>query len=134
MSESVASYIIDKLAFILEQHLTLVSEVEANAARLRAGGKARGELVKSLENLRSLRESLIQLFDEILNRAESMPSSYLDDAFALIGYYVEAAAKGEMRALQYASRFVDVRPDLEELEALVAKAKIILSNINASGL
>jgi hypothetical protein len=129
MSESVASYLIDKLAFILEQHLTLVSEVEANAARLRAGARERSELARSLESLRSLRESLVQIFDEIQNRAETMPSSYLDDAFALIGYYVEAAAKGEMRALQYASKFVDVRSDMEELEALVAKAKILLSSI-----
>jgi sialic acid synthase SpsE len=129
MGESVASYLIDKLAFILEQHLTLVSEVEASAARLSAGAREHSELVKSLENLRSLRESLMQIFSEIQNRAETIPSSYLDDAFALIGYYIEAAAKGEMRALQYASRFVDVKSDIEEVEALVAKAKILLSNI-----
>jgi len=129
MGKSVASYLIDKLAFILEQHLTLISEVEASAARLRAGARERDGLVKSLENLRSLREALAQVFNEIQDRVGSMPSSYLDDAFALIGYYVEAAAKGEMRALQYASKFVNVSSDIEELEALMAKARILLSNI-----
>ncbi len=132
MDESVASYVVDKLAFALEQHLSLISEVRDRIARLDAGGASRASLEKSLDNLRSLREAIGELLNIIGRNANAMPSSYIDDVFALIGYYVEAAAPGEERVLRSASRYTDVREDLEKLEELRATARVILSSLNVS--
>ncbi len=132
MDESVASYVIDKLAFTLEQHLSLLAEVRDRIARLDAGGAGKTPLEKSLENLRSLREAIGELFDVIGRNVNAMPSAYIDDVFALIGYYVEAAAPGEERVLRSASRYTDVREDLEKLEELRAAARVILASLNVS--
>ena len=132
MDESVASYVVDKLAFTLEQHLSLLSEVRDRIARLDAGAAGKASLEESLENLRSLREAIGELFDVISRNVDAMPSAYIDDVFALVGYYVEAAALGEERVLRSASRYTDVREDLERLEELRAAARIILASLNIS--
>ncbi|MEB3817091.1 MAG: hypothetical protein LRS46_04040 [Desulfurococcales archaeon] len=129
-SREVLEFVIDKLAFILEQHMTTVRDIETLASKLDAGGRDRESLARAIENLRSLRESISQILDVIANNINDAPDSFLDDAFALIGYYVEAGAKSEARALEHAARYMELSGEMKVLDEVVAKARIILSNIN----
>jgi hypothetical protein len=127
----VFEYIINTLAFNMEHHLETLAELEGEVSRLDAGSRNTARLEDLLARLRKIRAAIRSRILDIQERLDSAPSSYVDDAYALIGYYVEAGAKGEERALRRASRYLDVAPDLEELEELVASARILLAKLSS---
>ncbi|MEB3851378.1 MAG: hypothetical protein LRS49_02200 [Desulfurococcales archaeon] len=128
---SVLDYLIQVLAFTMESHLDALAAVEAEVARLDAGQADRSPLARALERLRELRSALRERFTQLNSYIEEAPTSYLDDAYALVGYYLEAGARGELRALERASRYADVRADEGEVEELVALGRVILSRLSA---
>ena len=118
---------VERLAGMLHEHLDLVKNVEALVAYVRAArGEGVGGLERELENLRSLRESIIQ---ELTNAAEVLKGFEGEEAldlYSLAGYYLEAASLEERRVLESASGFLDVREDLGRLEEARRAARIIV--------
>lgn len=127
---SVFEHLINILAFTMESHLEAVAAAEGEVAKLDAGASNLKPLEDALERLRDVRTAIRERMLELRERLDAAPSGYLDDAYALIGYYIEAGARGEERLLNRASKYVDVSSDIEELEELVAAARILLAKLS----
>ncbi len=115
--------VIDRLAGMLHAHIDTVREIE-NASLAAMAGAGRDRVIEVLDNLRSLRARIIEDLD--LLASEELEDDNLEDAWALAGYYLEAASKREEKALQRTSKLVDVSSDLEEIENAKNLARAIL--------
>ncbi|MEB3861919.1 MAG: hypothetical protein GSR84_06845 [Desulfurococcales archaeon] len=119
-----AQDLIDRLAALLQAHVDLVNSLENTAmASMATGDHTR--LSEELESLRSLRRRIL---DDIRSLQEAgLEGEDLEDAWALAGFYLEAGSRREERALEKASKLVDTRGDLREVEELRGEARRLMS-------
>jgi hypothetical protein len=126
---SKASLIIDRVVYLLHEHLNLLEEARRGVALSRAtrGGVA-GEVLDSLGKLRSSRARLLEEIRAI-GGLDSLSSGEVEDLIALLGYYVEVAYANELSVLLDARDIVDVSYDLLDVESLRREAQSILSRL-----
>ena len=126
---SKASLIIDRVVYLLHEHLNLLEEARRGVALSRAtrGGVA-GEVLDSLGKLRSSRARLLEEIRAI-GELDSLSSGEVEDLIALLGYYVEVAYANELSVLLDARDIVDVNYDLLDIEGLRREAQSILSRL-----
>lgn len=126
---SKASLIIDRVVYLLHEHLNLLEEARRGVALSRAtrGGVA-GEVLDSLGKLRSSRARLLEEIRAI-GELDSLSSGEVEDLIALLGYYVEVAYANELSVLLDARDIVDVSYDLLDIEGLRREAQSILSRL-----
>jgi len=126
---SKASLIIDRVVYLLHEHLNLLEEARREVALFRA---TRGGAVdKVLDSLGRLRSSRARLLEEIraIGELDSLSSGEVEDLIALLGYYVEVAYANELSVLLDARDIVDVNHDLLDIEGLRREAQSILSRL-----
>ena len=126
---SKASLIIDRVVYLLHEHLNLLEEARRGVALSRA---TRGGVVDEvLDSLGKLRSSRARLLEEIraIGELDSLSSGEVEDLIALLGYYVEVAYANELSVLLDARDIVDVNYDLLDIEGLRREAQSILSRL-----
>jgi hypothetical protein len=126
---SKASLIIDRVVYLLHEHLNLLEEARRGVALFRA---TRGGVVDEvLDSLGKLRSSRARLLEEIraIGGLDSLSSGEVEDLIALLGYYVEVAYANELSVLLDARDIVDVSYDLLDIEGLRREAQSILSRL-----
>ncbi len=126
---SKASLIIDRVVYLLHEHLNLLEEARRGVALSRA---TRGGVVDEvLDSLGKLRSSRARLLEEIkaIGGLDSLSSGEVEDLIALLGYYVEVAYANELSVLLDARDIVDVSYDLLDIEGLRREAQSILSRL-----
>lgn len=126
---SKASLIIDRVVYLLHEHLNLLEEARRGVALSRA---TRGGVVDEvLDSLGKLRSSRARLLEEIraIGELDSLSSGEVEDLIALLGYYVEVAYANELSVLLDARDIVDVSYDLLDIEGLRREAQSILSRL-----
>jgi hypothetical protein len=126
---SKASLIIDRVVYLLHEHLNLLEEARRGVALFRA---SRGGVVDEvLDRLGKLRSSRARLLEEIraIGGLDSLSSGEVEDLIALLGYYVEVAYANELSVLLDARDIVDVNHDLHDIEGLRREAQSILSRL-----
>lgn len=126
---SKASLIIDRVVYLLHEHLNLLEEARRGVALSRATrGGVVGEVLDSLGKLRSSRARLLEEIRAI-GGLDSLSSGEVEDLIALLGYYVEVAYANELSVLLDARDIVDVSYDLLDIEGLRREAQSILSRL-----
>jgi hypothetical protein len=126
---SKASLIIDRVVYLLHEHLNLLEEARRGVALFRATrGGVVGEVLDSLGKLRSSRARLLEEIRAI-GGLDSLSSGEVEDLIALLGYYVEVAYANELSVLLDARDIVDVSYDLLDIEGLRREAQSILSRL-----
>jgi hypothetical protein len=126
---SKASLIIDRVVYLLHEHLNLLEEARRGVALSRA---TRGGVVDEvLDSLGKLRSSRARLLEEIraIGGLDNLSSGEVEDLIALLGYYVEVAYANELSVLLDARDIVDVSYDLLDIEGLRREAQSILSRL-----
>ena len=126
---SKASLIIDRVVYLLHEHLNLLEEARRGVALFKA---TRGGVVDEvLDSLGKLRSSRARLLEEIraIGGLDSLSSGEVEDLIALLGYYVEVAYANELSVLLDARDIVDVSYDLLDIEGLRREAQSILSRL-----
>jgi MinD-like ATPase involved in chromosome partitioning or flagellar assembly len=123
------SYVIDRLAAQLQSHISAVEELKKSIALYDAVTTSKKQykelIIKALENLRELRESIVESVVYLMNAASKARSDEIEDAEALLEYYLEAAYKFERRILEDLNNRIDCKDDinsLDETKALVESA------------
>ncbi len=118
--DAVIEYLTDRIAMVLEQHLDLVEGLKNKLEETLRPSKE--TLSSTLESLRSIRSRLKEDLENILNRMSKAEMDDLKDLYALISFYIEVAYPGERSALEAAAAFIDVGPDLVDLDEVYTKA------------
>jgi hypothetical protein len=116
----VIEYLTDRIAIVLEQHLDLVEGLKTKLEEALRPSKE--TLSTTLESLRSIRSRLKEDLENILNRMSRAEMDNLKDLYALISFYIEVAYPGEKSALEAAAAFIDVSPDLVDLDEVYNRA------------
>lgn len=127
---------VDRLAAMLHEHLDLLKNVEAYVAYVRASrGSGQHLLEEQLENLRSLRESIIHEMELAIEALRGFEEEEVAlDLYSLAGYYLEAGSREERRVLELASRILDVRGDVEMVEEARSRARAIVELLKGRAL
>ncbi len=118
--DAVIEYLTDRIAIVLEQHLDLVKGLKTKLEETLRPSKE--TLSTTLESLRSIRSRLKEDLENILNRMSRAEMDDLKDLYALISFYIEVAYPGEKSALEAAAAFIDVGPDLVDLDEAYNRA------------
>lgn len=122
-------YVIDKLAVQLQGHIQALEEVRKYISlydATRGSSASKEALEESLRNLRDLRRGIIENMQYLKANVNAASREALEDAEALIAYYLEAAYKSEVRVLEEVKGKLECDDDLKELSELEKLARSIL--------
>lgn len=117
-----ARILVDLLAKDLSEHLSIVESILQLTRKAKlavpSSRSAASELQEQTENLRALRDAIRVKAEALLDLIENvnLPLDVIEDIYALSGYYVEAASKGEKEALSSAAWLDSLEEDLVMLE------------------
>lgn len=117
-----ARILVDLLAKDLSEHLLIIESMLQLSRRAKlavpSSGSAARELKFRAESLRALRDAIRVKAEALLDLMENagLPIDVVEDIYALSGYYIEAASKGEEEVLRSASWLENVEEDLAMLE------------------
>ena len=131
MSSGTSHVLIEKLAMILHEHLSIVEEARRGVAIAKATmGRDKSVILEVMNKLRLSRAKLLENL-KAFNDLNNLSVGESEDLIALLGYYIEVAYANEARVLAEARDFVEVNDDIMSLEVLRAQARSILLGLLA---
>ena len=129
MSSEISNVLIEKLAMVLHEHLSIIEEAKRGIAVARATmGRDKSVILEVMSKLRMSRAKLLENL-RAFNELGTLSIGESEDLIALLGYYIEVAYVNEARILAEARDFVEVSDDVMSLEVLRAQARSILSSL-----
>jgi len=132
--KNVYSYMIDRLAVQLQTHISTLEEIQKSLAlydALRRSKTQKNVIENTLQNLRELRQSMLESIRYLMNEASNASVEDLEDAEALLEYFLEAGYKYEHRVLEEIKKRVGHGEELKLLDQMKSLVEEALDKIRS---
>ncbi|MEM1873629.1 MAG: hypothetical protein QXS85_01065 [Acidilobaceae archaeon] len=128
------SQIVERIAFILLEYISAIDDAKLVLALAQSSDEREVERIESkILRLRELRRGLGESIDSLIvmigGEAE-LDEEVASDLSSLLNYYLIVAYNDEREILEYASSFIDVSRDLEELRGFKNKIERVLEKVS----
>ncbi len=133
-NRKVYSYMIDRLAVQLQTHISTLDEIQKSLAlydALRSSRTRKDIIENTLQNLRELRQSMLESIEYLMNEARNASTEDLEDAEALLEYFLEAGYKYEHRVLEEVKKRIGHEEELRSLDQMKGLVEEALDKIRS---